>query len=456
MVLVEFLTEKFADRHLGLDENAQKELLDALGHSDLDNFISSVVPAEILDSHPPDSLLPECNEIEALEELRLISEKNQIKRSLIGQGYYGTATPAVIQRHVFENPAWYTSYTPYQAEIAQGRLEALFNFQTLISELTGLPIANASLLDEGTASAEAMSLSFAVRKKSTAKKFLVDKEVFPQTLSVLKTRAEPLGIVLEEIDPKQVEITEEVFGLFLQLPGNHGEMWDPTPVISKSHIVDALVTVAIDPLAQVLMQPIAELGADIAVGSSQRLGIPLGFGGPHAAFFATKEIYKRQIPGRLVGESVDCEGNPALRLALQTREQHIRRDKATSNICTAQALLAIISSFYAVYHGPHGLEAISKRIVFFRAELEAFLKDFGYIVEPLSRFDTLAIYCDEAEEIHQSAQLNGFNFRILPFGSPIKEAKGFAVSFDELTTRNELNKVCQILADIKKKNLIKV
>ncbi len=446
---------KFADRHLGLLEETQKEILDFLGHRDLEDFITSVVPEEILDDHSPEDLLPEeCSEIEALEELRQIANQNQLKRSLIGLGYYGTATPSLIKRHVFENPSWYTSYTPYQAEIAQGRLEALFNFQTLISELTGLPIANASLLDEGTAAAEAMSLSLSVNKRSNSRKFLIDQEVFPQTLAVLQTRAEPLDLLLEVVDMQNVEIDENVFGLLIQLPSLTGKLWDPSYVIEKAHKFNALVTIAIDPLAQILLAPMSKLGADIAIGSTQRFGVPMGFGGPHAAFFATKEIYKRQIPGRLVGQSIDAEGNSALRLALQTREQHIRRDKATSNICTAQALLAIIASFYAVYHGPKGLEAIAKKILYLRAELDHYLNQLGYQIESFPRFDTVVVNCKEAPEIHKLAELNGFNLRRIPLGCSIEESQGFAVSFDELSNKQELYQLSDMLANVKKKTFI--
>ncbi|WP_269622003.1 aminomethyl-transferring glycine dehydrogenase [Prochlorococcus marinus] len=443
------LSGQFADRHLGLSDEAQQEILQSLNHYDLDDFIASVVPQEILDTEDPLKSLPKpCNEIEALDELSDIANKNEIKRSLIGLGYYGTSTPALIQRHVFENPAWYTSYTPYQAEISQGRLEALFNFQTLITELTGLPIANASLLDEGTAAAEAMSLSYAVKKHSEARKFLVDKEVFPQTLQVLQTRAEPLEIIVELVDLQNLELDQTVFGLFIQLPGKNGQIWDPSSVIYQVHNVNALVTVAIDPMAQVLIAPMSDFNVDIAIGSAQRFGVPMGFGGPHAAFFATKEIYKRQVPGRIVGQSLDREGNPALRLALQTREQHIRREKATSNICTSQALLAIISSFYAIYHGPIGLHSVSKKILLLLKELETYLTDFGFIIESFDRFDTIEVYCENAAKIHAKFQERGFNLRVLPFGSCIEDAKGFAITFDELTTQKELYQLCKIFADI--------
>ena len=446
----------FISRHIGLSENDQAEMLGVLGYPHLDNFIDSVVPKNILDQDLKSHFLREgCSEKDALEEILSMAKKNQLVRSLIGLGYYGTALPASIQRHVLENPAWYTAYTPYQAEISQGRLEALFNFQTLINELTGLPIANASLLDEATAAAEAMSLSFSVNKNSDAKRFLVDYKVFPQTLSVLTTRAKPLGIQLEIVNPKELVLDENIFGLLLQLPARDGLLWDPSQVIQRIHEVGALATIAIDPLAQVLIAPVAELGADIAVGSAQRFGVPIGFGGPHAAFFATKEIFKRQIPGRLVGQSFDNEGNPALRLALQTREQHIRRDRATSNICTAQVLLAVISVFYAIHHGPRGLESIAKRIVQFRRKLENCLIQLGYQLDLPDRFDTVEVYCSQAAEVHRLASLKGFNLRVLPIGVSLDKAEGFGITFDELTTEKELDEIHEILAEAIGKKLCK-
>ncbi len=441
----------FHSRHIGISQEHEHLMLRTLGFDDLDELIASVVPNNILDRKNAqlESLPISCDEVEALNELNEIAQRNIIQRSLIGLGYYGTSTPAVVQRNVLENPHWYTAYTPYQSEIAQGRLEALFNFQTLISELTGLPIANSSLLDEATAAAEAMSLSFNVNKNSQAKKFLVDHQVFPQTFAVLKTRAEPLGISLELIDPKAVVFSDEVFGLLLQLPGRTGEIWDPSNVINDLHEIGGLVTVAIDPLAQVLMAPVGDLGADIAIGSSQRFGVPIGYGGPHAAFFATKDSFRRQVPGRLVGKSVDANGKSALRLALQTREQHIRRDKATSNICTAQVLLAVIASFYAVHHGPQGLKKIANKIVSIRSFFEKVLLDLDYPLPLVSRFDTVEVYCSQSTEIHRLASLEGFNLRVLPLGSDIENAEGFGVTFDELSTKEELNKLCFILAILK-------
>ncbi len=447
----------FVERHIGPTPKDEKLMLAALGFDDLNSFLSAVIPSDILESSfPRDSLPQGCSEQEALQELRITAQENQIHRSLIGLGYAGTIVPAPIQRQILENPSWYTAYTPYQAEISQGRLEALFNFQTLISELTGLPIANASLLDEATAAAEAMSLAYSRCNPKSTKRFLVDSSVLPQTLAVLKTRAKPLGITLEIEEPKEFTFDGEVFGILLQLPGCHGKVWDPTEVITLAHQVDALAITAIDPLFQVLMAPVSELGADIAVGSAQRLGIPMGFGGPHAAFFATSEIFKRYIPGRLVGQSLDAEGKKALRLALQTREQHIRRDKATSNICTAQVLLAVMASFYAIYHGPEGLRSIAEKVNLLRSKFESSIQELGLQVEPMDRFDTIEIFCKEAPQIHNLAQAEGFNFRLIPLGSNQKNATGFGVTFDELSNEEELETILLVIAKALGKNLKKL
>ena len=441
------MVSPFLERHLGPGNAEQRSMLKTLGYSDMAAFIADVVPSDILDEHPPSEAMPEgCSESEALEDLRRIVADNTVRRSLIGLGYHGTATPALIQRHVFENPAWYTAYTPYQAEIAQGRLEALLNFQTLISELTGLPIANASLLDEATAAAEAMGLSHAVCRRAEARRFLVDAAVLPQTWAVLQTRAEPLNIELERLDPGDFVLDATVFGVLLQLPGKEGQVWDPTALIERAHEAGALVTVAIDPLAQTLIAPVASFGADIAVGSAQRFGVPMGFGGPHAAFFATRDAYKRQIPGRLVGQSRDAQGQPALRLALQTREQHIRRDKATSNICTAQVLLAVMASFYAVHHGPDGLTAIAQRIVRLRRRLEAALVALGYPVAPGERFDTVVIRCSDAAAVHRAAAEAEINLRVVPEGAAPDQAEGFGITLDELSNESELKRLVLLLA----------
>ena len=434
----------FVQRHIGPTPAEQQSMLRDLGLPDLEALVRQVVP-EPIRLEPAQALegLPVgCQESQALAELQQIAAANEVRRSLIGLGYYGCITPALIQRHVFENPAWYTAYTPYQAEISQGRLEALLNFQTLISELTGLPIANASLLDEATAAAEAMALSLGACRNRKARRFLVDEAVFPQTWAVLETRAEPLELDLERVNPQELlerpEVFSDAFGLLLQLPGTSGALWHPGEVIAAAQAAGVIVTAAVDPLAQVLMAPVAELGVEIAVGSTQRLGIPLGFGGPHAAFFATTPTHQRKIPGRLVGQSVDAEGHLALRLALQTREQHIRRDKATSNICTAQVLLAVMASFYAVHHGPDGLTAIARRLVLLRELLRRGLEALGYPPEAAPGLDTLRVHCPDAADVIARAAAAGFNLR--------PEADGFAISLDELSDLEELQRLLSALA----------
>jgi len=416
-------------------------MLQALGLPTMERLLEEAIPASIrlLPEQRARSLPPAVSEHQALAELEAIMGQNRISRSLIGLGYYGAVMPAVVRRHVLENPAWITAYTPYQSEIAQGRLEALLNFQTLISELTGLPVANASLLDEATAAAEAMGLSFAVRKQRQARRFLVDRHIYPQTRAVLQTRAEPLGICLDVGVPSDFVFNGEVFGVLLQLPDGQGQLWDPKELISAAHGCGALVTVAVDPLAQVLMAPVGALGADVAVGSAQRLGLPLGYGGPHAAFFATREQYKRQVPGRIVGLSVDAEGQPALRLALQTREQHIRRDKATSNICTAQVLLAVLVSFYAVYHGPDGLRAMACRVRRLTQAMANGLAQVGLAPALEPGFDTIVLRTPAAPEILKRCRAAGFSLRAL-------DGHGIALSLDERSTVEELDQLLMAMA----------
>ena len=425
---------EFISRHIGPTEEEQTQMLDDLGLSSLDELVRQVVPDSIL-LRGDDSLPEPCSEEEALRELKEIAGHNSVKRSLIGQGYYGTIVPPVIQRNVFENPAWYTSYTPYQAEISQGRLEALFNYQTLITELTGLPISNASLLDEGTAAAEAMILSHSISKKNT---FLVDSDVFPQTLEVLKTRAKPLGIKIKLLDWHTVALLEDfddAFGVLVQLPNNKGRLRDPSALLRIADVYKCIKIAVVDPMCQVLMKPVGELGFDIAVGSMQRFGIPMGFGGPHAAFFAVTDKYKRKIPGRIVGQSKDSQGNPALRLALQTREQHIRRDKATSNICTAQALLANMSGFYAAYHGAEGLKKIATRILKYRQTLQKALRWCGIEVDESEGFDTV--------RFKSFLALEGFNARY--------EDGHTLITIDECTTLDELKQLVDSQLDMTNK-----
>jgi len=429
---------EFIQRHIGPTQEEQYKMLDDLGVSTIDELVREIVPDSIL-LRGDDKLPDGCSEQQALTELKEIAEKNIVKRSLIGQGYYGTITPPVILRNVFENPAWYTSYTPYQAEISQGRLEALFNYQTLITELTGLPISNASLLDEGTAAAEAMILAYGSTKNKN--KFLVDNDIFPQTLEVLKTRAKPLGIEIIKLDfDDSIPLCdfENSFGILVQLPNNYGKLRDPESLLRVADVYNCIKIAAVDPMAQVMMRPVGELGFDIAVGSMQRFGVPMGFGGPHAAFFACAEKYKRKIPGRIVGQSVDSQGNSALRLALQTREQHIRRDKATSNICTAQALLANMAGFYAVYHGADGLSEIARRIFFYREVLIKAFKKSGTKIDDFDGFDTIRIESDTFSLKWVDAD---FNVRF--------ENGHIILSIDELTTIDELQKIIDRLSEFK-------
>ena len=433
-------TDGFVQRHLGPSPSDQALMLERLGCQNLEELLQQCVPAAILLS-PEEALggLPEgCPEGEALADLQKLASENKLLRSLIGLGYYSCPTPALLQRHVFENPAWYTAYTPYQAEIAQGRLEALLNFQTLISELTGLPIANASLLDEATAAAEAMALARGVSNRPESKRFHVQADLFPQTLAVLQTRAEPLAIELVLEDPAEMEFSSDSFGLLLQLPGASGACPNPGAVIARAKAAGALVIAVVDPLAQVLMEPVANLGVDIAVGSAQRFGVPLGFGGPHAAFFACSETYKRQIPGRLVGVSRDKEGNPALRLALQTREQHIRRDKATSNICTAQVLLAVLAGFYAVHHGPAGLRAQAQQVQRLTAALAKGLSQLGFELVAEPSFDTLRLVVADPASWIARAEAAGFNF--------LELANGLGISLDACSDEKELEQLLNLFA----------
>ena len=421
---------EFVNRHIGISKKEQTQMLSDLGLSSMDELIRQIVPDSILlrgDYKLPDG----CSEQEALTELKEIAQQNIVKRSLIGQGYYGTITPPVILRNVFENPEWYTSYTPYQAEISQGRLEALFNFQTLITELTGLSVANASLLDEGTAAAEAMILAHSSSKKNI---FLVDKEIFPQTLRVLETRAKPLGIEITLIDIEgsiPLEKIDTAFGVLVQLPDNTGKIKQTEALLRIADVYKCMKIAIVDPMCQVLMKPVGEMGFDIAVGSMQRFGVPMGFGGPHAAFFAINEKYKRKIPGRIVGQSVDSQGNKALRLALQTREQHIRRDKATSNICTAQALLANMAGFYAAYHGSEGLKKIATRILKYRQVLIKAFKFTGTAVDDSEGFDTI--------RIKTSKKVDDFNMRY--------ENDFVVFSIDELTSLDEMQRILDVTAE---------
>lgn len=400
----------FQSRHLGPDTREQQQMLNLLGYDSMESFISAVIPQGIR-QHQPLALDPAISEADALKKLRAIASQNSVMHSLIGQGYYNTHTPKVILRNVMENPAWYTAYTPYQPEISQGRLEALLNYQTMICDLTGMELANGSMLDEATAAAEAMTLCQRM-SKSKSNTFFVDEECFPQTIDVIKTRAEPLDIEVVVGNPRADLVAEDVFGVLLQYPGASGAINDYRDIIASVQSHKGLVAMAADILALTLLVPPGELGADVAIGSSQRFGVPLGYGGPHAAYMSTREKFKRSLPGRLVGRSVDSQGNEALRLALQTREQHIRREKATSNICTAQVLLAVMASMYAVYHGPEGLQAIAESIHSKTSMLAGELTAAGFTLSNDSWFDTLTVQTnDQTSAIHERAENFGINLR---------------------------------------------
>ncbi|MGH3344536.1 MAG: glycine dehydrogenase, partial [Carbonactinosporaceae bacterium] len=380
----------FADRHIGLDADAEAKMLAHVGYGSLDELVAAAVPEAILQAAP--LALPRGrSESEVLDELRELGARNRTLTQMIGLGYHDTITPPVIRRNVLESPSWYTAYTPYQPEISQGRLEALLNFQTMVCDLTGLAVSNASLLDEPTAAAEAMALSHRASRRDGRNDgaFLVDRDCLPQTLAVLRTRAEPLGIEVVVADLDQGLPDGEFFGVLVQFPGASGAVRDHARLVEAAHERGALVSVAADLLALTLLRPPGEIGADIAVGSAQRFGVPLGFGGPHAGYLAVRDGLARSLPGRLVGVSVDADGHPAYRLALQTREQHIRRERATSNICTAQVLLAVVASMYAVYHGPEGLTAIARRVHRHAVTLAAGLRGAGVEVGPQAFFDTI-------------------------------------------------------------------
>ncbi|MFI5237841.1 MAG: glycine dehydrogenase, partial [Ignavibacteriales bacterium] len=371
--------DKFVNRHIGPTEDELNQMAKVCGAGSMDELIDQTVPANIRLKKTL-ALTNPINEHIFLEDLKHIAAKNKVYKSYIGMGYYPSILPTVIQRNILENPGWYTQYTPYQAEIAQGRLEALLNFQTVVSDLTGMHIANASLLDEGTAAAEAMSMFFALRPKDkkNANVFFVSEEVYPQSIDVLKTRANPLGIEIRIGNARITDLTEDIFGLLVQYPAGYGEVRDYTTLFQLATEKKIYKVVAADLLSLTLLKPPGEFGADCVVGSSQRFGIPMGYGGPHAAYFATKEEFKRSIPGRIIGVSVDADGNRALRMALQTREQHIKRERATSNICTSQVLLAVMAGMYAVYHGAEGLKAIALRINKFAKMLDLALAQFGF------------------------------------------------------------------------------
>ena len=431
-----FEQEAFLGRHIGPTEENVATMLQLLGYTDLDSFTKAVVPQSIAISEQIEKVLPApATEVETIAELRKLAAQNKVLKSLIGTGYYGTITPPVIKRNVLENPAWYTAYTPYQPEISQGRLEALFAFQTVVSDLTALPISNASMLDEGTAAAEAMTLARRNFKGTDSALFLIDKNLHPQTKAVVLTRAKPLGIVVEEVNGTDIStfISLDFFGLLVQYPDTHGEINDFSKAAEVAHEKGAFLIAATDLLALTLLKPPGEWGADIAVGSAQRFGVPMGFGGPHAGFMAVRSGLERSLPGRLIGQSVDVHGNPAFRLALQTREQHIRRDKATSNICTAQVLLANMSAFYAMWHGPKGLKRIAERV----NGLTSVLAKSGVKISNSNYFDTLTIEVANANEIAETAIASGFNLRVL-------DSKHVSISLDETITKENVLQIASI------------
>jgi glycine dehydrogenase len=424
----------FERRHIGPNAEEVGAMLRAIGFDDVDSLVEAAVPRNIRLERELN--LPEAkSEMAALAELRTIARKNKMARSFVGCGYSDCITPPVIQRNILENPGWYTAYTPYQAELAQGRLEALLNFQTMITDLTGLEIANASLLDEATAAAEAMALCHAVAP--SRKTFFVADNCHPQTIAVVQTRAKPLGIELQIGNFADFEFDKNVFGALLQYPGSDGAIYDYADFIKRAHDAGSLVVVAADILALTLLKPPGEFGADVVVGNTQRFGVPLGFGGPHAAYFATRDEYKRHMPGRLVGVSHDAEGRPAYRLSLQTREQHIRRDKATSNICTAQVLLAVIASMYAVYHGPRGLRAIADRVHRLTSQLADGLVALGLKITHENFFDTIRVEVESSALILEHAQKADCNLRALGAGA-------IGISFDETTTARDIEVLMSI------------
>ncbi len=437
--------EKFQDRHNGPSASQVEDMLTVLGVSSVDELIEQTVPAQIRKKEAL-KLPAALSEVAYLEKVAQIAEKNKVFKSYIGQGYFDVILPGVIQRNVFENPGWYTQYTPYQAEIAQGRLQALLNFQTMVSDLTGLEVANASLLDEATAAAEAMFMLYSTRKNKEAQVFLVTPNVYPQTLDVLQTRAVPFGVEIRVADLTVDQLTDDVFAAFIQYPAADGSLADYKNFTAYAHDKNITICVASDLMALALLTPPGEWGADVVVGNSQRFGVPMGFGGPHAAFFATKDSYKRNIPGRIIGVTSDANGEYALRMALQTREQHIRRDKASSNICTAQALLAIMASFYAVYHGPKGIKNIASRIHDLTKLADKAIQTLGYKQVNANYFDTLRFEVAEELGALKSEALNHEVNFYYSEGS-------VGISIDETTTVADIQTIVKVFAKIKGKTL---
>jgi glycine dehydrogenase len=436
-------TDVFAKRHIGIGNKDLGTMLEKVGASSLDQLITETIPADIR-LEKPLNLGPAMDEHSFLNHLHSVSQKNKLFKTYIGLGYHDTITPSVIKRNILENPGWYTAYTPYQAEIAQGRLEALLNFQTVVTELTGMELANASLLDEATAAAEAMTMLFALRsraqKKQGVQKFFVSDEVLPQTVSLLKTRAIPLEIELVFGSHTDFDFDPAYFGALLQYPGKYGAIYDYESFVTKAHEQEIKVAVAADIMSLVLLKSPGEFGADVVIGTTQRFGIPLGYGGPHAAFFATREAYKRNIPGRIIGVTKDVDGKRALRMALQTREQHIKRDKATSNICTAQVLLAVMAGMYAVYHGPEGLKYVANKIHTRTQQLAQSLSAMGIPQQNTQYFDTLKIKVTDSAKLKAIAEAKEINFHYI-------DGEHVSVSLNETTSDQDLEALIACFAE---------
>ncbi len=441
-------TDLFASRHIGISEDDLQHMLKTVKAESLDQIIRETIPSDIRLPQPLE-LSEAMSEHGFLSHIKELSEKNKMFKTYIGLGYHESMTPSVIKRNILENPGWYTAYTPYQAEIAQGRLEALLNFQTVIVDLTGMELANASLLDESTAAAEAMSMLFDVRsrvqKKNGVVKFFVSEEVLPQTLSLLQTRSNPIGIELVVGNHEEFDFNDSFFGALLQYPGKHGQVHDYAAFVTKAKENEIKVAVAADILSLVLLTPPGEFGVDVVVGTTQRFGIPLGYGGPHAAFFATKEEYKRNIPGRIIGVTKDTDGQPAMRMALQTREQHIKRDKATSNICTAQVLLAVMAGMYAVYHGPKGLKYIAGQVHHNAKVLSQLLQGLGFKQSNTSFFDTIKINVGDSNKLKVIAESKGINFNYI-------DQNTISISVNEATNENEIKHIWSCFIELSSKN----
>jgi glycine dehydrogenase len=454
MNLFEQQANEFSGRHIGVNRQEAAKMMKTIGVTSLDELIDRTIPSSIRSKKDLDIPGP-LSEYQYLTELRQVASLNKVCKSYIGQGYYDTIVPSVILRNVFENPGWYTQYTPYQAEISQGRLESLLNFQTMVSDLTSLPLANASLLDEGTAAAEAMTMFFNLKNKDhehiAHPKFFVDRHIFAQTKDILLTRAQPVGIELVEGDFEKAPIDGTYFGAIVQYPDSRGAISDYREFIRRVHEAGAYVVMATDLLALTLLTPPGELGADAAVGSSQRFGVPMGFGGPHAAFFSARDEFKRNIPGRIIGVSIDAQGNRALRMALQTREQHIKREKATSNICTAQALLANMAAMYAIYHGREGLTAIAKRVSLLARTLAGGLQSLGYSVLHEAYFDTIRVQTTHAAAIRELAVTRSMNFHYA--GTEVPAAQ-IGISLDETTTERDVVDILSVFGAVAGKDLV--